>query len=160
MGISSWLLAINSEEYPPYIVFVVSQIANGWLMGMLYHLSSLCIADVFGIENVSLGMGLFFTIQMPAGVAGPPILGFVTDEENGKYTRAFRILAVVQSISGILMLWFWKYGRLMIKQRESTAASVKKELETFCSTEQNDSDCLDSSATEVSTTIGKTNSKV
>jgi len=69
MGITSWLLAFNSEGYPNYIVFVVSQVANGWFMGMLYHLASLCIADVFGIENVSLGMGLFFTVQMPFGVA-------------------------------------------------------------------------------------------
>jgi len=131
MGFTGWLLAFNAEEYPNYTIFVVSQIANGWLMGMLYHLASLCIADVFGTENVSLGMGLFFTIQMPAGVSGPPILGFVTDEENGNYTLAFQILAVVQSISGILILWFWKHGRLMIKRRVLTMALEKNEQETF-----------------------------
>ena len=36
----------------------------------------------------------------------------------------------------------------MIKQRESTAISGKKELEVVCSIENNESDCLDTSATE------------
>jgi len=138
LGISSWLLAFNSKAYPNYEVFVASQIANGWLMGRLYQLAPLCITDVFGIENVSLGMGLFFTVQMPLRVAGPPILGFVTDEENGNYTRAFKILAVVQSISGILVLRFWKHGRLMIKQKECAAVLKKKELDIGHVKEEND----------------------
>jgi len=121
MGLSSWLLAFNFEGYPSYIVFVISQILNGWLMGMFYHLAPLCIADVFGVENVSLGIGMLITVQTPAAVAGPPILGFVTDGADGKWTPSFQILAVVQSISGLLMLWCYSHVRLII---------LKKEMET------------------------------
>jgi len=121
MGFSSWLLALNFEGYPTYIVFVISQILNGWLMGMFYHLAPLCIADVFGVENVSLGIGVFYTMQMPAAVVGLPLLGFVSDKADGKWTPSFQILAVVQSISGLLMLWFYNHARLII---------IKKELET------------------------------
>jgi len=66
-------------------------------------------------------MGAFYTVQMPAAVIGPPILGFVTDEADGKWTRSFQILAVIQSISGLLMLLFYNHGRLII---------IKKEMET------------------------------
>jgi len=90
-------------------------------MGMFYNHAPLCIADVFGVENVSLGIGVFYTIQMPAAVAGPPILGYVTDKADGKWTRSFQILAVVQSLSALLMLWFYNHARLII---------IKKEMDT------------------------------
>jgi len=130
LGICSWILAFRSENYPNFIAFVISQVCNGWLMGMLYHLSSLCLGDVLGVENVSLGIGLFYTAQMPLGVAAPPVLGFVADQADGNWTVSFQIMAVVQTVSGLLIYFFWKHGRQEIRKR-TTLRSISPMDEFF-----------------------------
>jgi len=117
LGLCTWILAFSFEDYPNYPAFVVYQILNGYLMGMVYHLTSLCLGDVLGVENVSLGMGIFFTVQMPLGVAAPPVLGFIADKADGSYTGTFQCMAAMQTLSGLLMYFFWKSGRKIILSR-------------------------------------------
>jgi len=129
MGFASWLLAFSWNGYPNYTAFVLFQLSMGWLMGKLYHLSSLCVGDVFGVENVSLGMGWFYTSQMPSGIVTPPFLGFVTDRFDGDYTWAFFITAVMTTLSGLFLLAFWRHGRVLIMNQE-LIQDLEEERET------------------------------
>jgi len=137
LGAFSWILAFNFEGYPNYIAFVIYQITSGWFLGIHSNLSSLCMGDAFGEENVPIGMGWFYTVMMPTAVMGPPVLGLVADLAGGNYTQSFQISATMQTVSGLLALLFWKHGRLLIKNREEMLYN-KREYDRTCSFEINE----------------------
>merc|ERR1719285_39300 len=122
IGFFSWILAFSFHGYPNYIAFIISTISNGWLVGIFQQRASLCLGDVFGVENVSLTIGLFYTAQMPFGAFGQPIFGFFVDQADGNYTGAFQIIAIMQTISGLLMFMFCKHGRVIINAKKLDGA--------------------------------------
>jgi len=125
MAAVSWILAFSTQGYPNYTAFVISAICHGLMIGLVYSHASLCFGDALGIENVSLTMGLFYSFQMPAGVAALPLIGFITDQANGNYTLPYQILAMMQTISGLLILMFWWHAAQMVNKRKLTGAFKK-----------------------------------
>jgi len=136
VGLASWLLAFELENWPNYSTFAIIMTMIGFLDGIFYHLISLCAADLWGDENVDLAMGWFFSSQLPSVVAAPPMLGFVTDQSNGNYIPAFQILAVTNTVAGVIALLFWRSGRQLIQDPEERAPiKVECEVVNTCSTE-------------------------
>jgi len=132
LGLVTWLIAFSFGDYPNYVALVFYQMINGYLMGMVYHLASLVLGDVLGVENVSLGMGVFFTAQMPLGVAAPPLLGLVADNADGNYTGTIQCMAVMQTLSGLLMYFFWRSGRNIIVERSLDGAFDNSDPRNIC----------------------------
>lgn len=99
-----------------YTPFVCVTIVIGFCYGGFLSVMAPLTADLFGSKNLPINYGLMFLTVAIAAFVGPRLASVVTEANNGSYSSAFSIAALLNFTGLILYIIF-----LNLKKRKSVA---------------------------------------
>lgn len=105
------LAGVNS-----YVPFVCVTVVIGFCYGGFLSVMAPLTADLFGSKNLPINYGLMFLTVAIAAFVGPRLASVVVEANNGSYTEAFIIAALLNLAGLILYLLF-----LFLKKRKTLA---------------------------------------
>jgi len=117
MSISCWFLVLPSIGLSGTEVCIVFTSVFGFCSGITWNLLATCTADVYGAENVPLGVGWAYTVHAPANLISFPLIGKVVDTSGGDYTLALTIIAAMSTLAGLSTYLFMHYGEKILRAK-------------------------------------------
>jgi len=105
------MLLIGSAS--TFISFVIAIVAISSCFGGFFALFPPITGDMFGMKNFGTNWGILFTAYAPAAIIGPILAAKVKEANNGDYTLAFLVAAVICAVGAVLTL----YCQYQIKKR-------------------------------------------
>jgi len=109
MSVLSWFFVLPIQM-PIKQIFPICMSIYGICTGLSWTLLSICTADVYGAENVPLGVGWVYTLHAPASLIFFPLIGKVVDMSNGEYTLAFTMIGILCTLSTLSSYFFMHYA--------------------------------------------------
>jgi len=110
MAISCWFLVLPPIGLSANQVCLIFISVYGFCSGITWNLLATCTADVYGAENVPLGVGWAYTVHAPANLITLPLLGMIVDSANGDYTLAIILISGISTLACIATYLFMLYA--------------------------------------------------
>ncbi|UWG99063.1 OFA family MFS transporter [Dehalobacter sp. DCM] len=114
--------------------FVAVTVVIGFCYGGFLSIMAPLTADLFGSNNLPINYGLMFMTVAIAAFVGPRLASNVVEANNGIYTEAFIIAALLNFIGLILYSVF-----LLLRKRRATAKTNSYEILTSQGTRYSES---------------------
>lgn len=105
-GAGMGLLAMTGRYIFVVAVFVVVGLCYGGFLAIMAPLT----ADLFGTKNLPINFGIMFLTVALAAYIGPLLAAVAKEANNGDYTQAF-IIAAVLNLVGIIIFGFFSFYR-------------------------------------------------
>lgn len=99
-----------------YVPFICVTVVIGFCYGGFLSVMAPLTADLFGQKNLPINYGLMFLTVAIAAYVGPTLASVVVEANNGSYTQAFIIAALLNLVGFILYLFF-----MFLKKRSPVA---------------------------------------
>lgn len=110
MFVLAGLMMASLTQVASFLPFVMVLMAIGLCFGGIMGIFPSITADVFGAKNLGMNYGIIFTAWGAAGLVGPLMAGYFKEINNGDYTQAFIIAAVLSGI-GVVLTAILQYKR-------------------------------------------------
>lgn len=119
MGIFSIIMALFRQEW----YFIFYSFFYGGLAGSIIALIPIILADIVGLQNLSVAFGLLMTVQGISQMSGPPIAGWLRDSTKD-FTISFLFSGSTVTICGLILFYL-----LILNRRDKCVDSDCPDVE-------------------------------